>query len=654
MGDHGRVAEILGRIAYEFSLIQPFLPTYLHLLASALFPIYAGSHASLSRPTSAAKRGEHRSAGKVDTSHDSEDESDEDETEEVVQKLEGFSPSDAITIPVFAGTVLAGLYFLIKWLKDPSIINKLLNWYFSVFGVFTVARLVGDTLKILTSFVFPKRWADGGMIWRISKERNKIVRAEAPSESHSVSQNERSTPLPGRLSRLSLSSQPSRLLWLVRSLLTEHWTLIAYTRIFNEALFAKMAFGIQDVTGFVVGLAVVVYYNTMNTSWFLTNLMGFGFSYGALQLMSPTTFWTGTLILGALFFYDIYFVFFTPIMVTVATSLDIPIKLLFPRPAAPGTDPSKTSLAMLGLGDVVLPGIMIGLALRFDLYMHYKRKQTRQVKRDDGNGATSPEKEPDHSTLIKAKYVCATGGWGERFWVGRSGAASQDGSFSKPYFHASLAGYILGMIATVGVMQIAGHAQPALLYLVPGVLGAIWGTALVRGEIKEMWNFSEAGEDNTSEKHKKDEEKESASAKSPVQREQEKESSEEGEKSRNDGEKAVSSARNKHGKDRPAKFSAKQFLKERAEKNDLVYFTITAPRLTTPSTTKSPETANAKEKAGARPLTLEEELSLAAKEENDSDAPCTSSKHPHSIDAITDWDYMPAAKRMRISNRNLK
>ena len=41
------------------------------------------------------------------------------------------------------------------------------------------------------------------------------------------------------------------------------------------------------------------------------NLIGFGFCYGTLQLMSPTTFWTGSLILGGLFIYDIIMVFYT-------------------------------------------------------------------------------------------------------------------------------------------------------------------------------------------------------------------------------------------------------------------------------------------------------------------------------------------------------
>ncbi len=49
------------------------------------------------------------------------------------------------------------------------------------------------------------------------------------------------------------------------------------------------------------------------------------------------------------------------------------------------------------------------------------------------------------------------------------------------------------MLVTLFVMQIYKHAQPALLYLVPGVLVAVWGTALARGELKLMWEYTEDG-----------------------------------------------------------------------------------------------------------------------------------------------------------------
>jgi minor histocompatibility antigen H13 len=169
-------------------------------------------------------------------------------------------------------------------------------------------------------------------------------------------------------------------------------------------------------------------------------------------------------------------------MVTVATSLDVPIKLVFPGPKRGG---------MLGLGDVVLPGIIMALALRFDLYLHYLRKPSPS--------AVSHSLTPDSNPM--PTYETATGRWGERFWTrslpksalpaGVAGAV-----FPKFYFYASVVGYVVGMIATLVVLNVFNHAQPALLYLVPGVLISLWGTALCRGELKLMWNYTEARSDD--------------------------------------------------------------------------------------------------------------------------------------------------------------
>lgn len=50
-------------------------------------------------------------------------------------------------------------------------------------------------------------------------------------------------------------------------------------------------------------------------------------------------------------------VFFTPVMVSVAKNFDGPIKLLFPRAgSAEELAGGKRPFAMLGLGDIVIPG----------------------------------------------------------------------------------------------------------------------------------------------------------------------------------------------------------------------------------------------------------------------------------------------------------
>ncbi|MCJ1396418.1 hypothetical protein MMC18_009308 [Xylographa bjoerkii] len=521
----GPALELLGQLTYQFTLIQPYIPTYVHLIISALFPIYAGSHASLSRPSSAVKPPRRKKrATKDHADQDDDDEEEEGEVAEMSQRMEGLSPSDAILYPVLTGCMLAGLYFVIKWLKDPAILNKILNWYLSVFGVLSITKLLSDSMTIAISYVFPTRYYDGGSIWNVEGKQRLALARHSDLGGDNVLK-PRMSPLPGLASRIPLSNDITRVLWNVRDYLTQPLFIIeAY--ISSVLQRTKTPVGPQGQTSFLIAVIAVLYFNLVDKPWWLTNLLGFSFSYSALQLMSPTTFWTGTLVLTSLFFYDIYFVFFTPLMITVATKLDIPVKLLFPRPAGVNDDPNKKSLAMLGLGDVVLPGIMIGLALRFDLYLFYLKKQRRQkVSMKDGStdgstdGSNAPPDEIEHDGMlnlqqsvtktdrkadpteevVKAIYRSATGGWGERYWLG-SKAILEGSSFPKTYFHASVVGYIMGMICTLGVMHVYHHGQPALLYLVPGVLCSLWGTALFRGEIKTMWAYTEAQEEEKKKK----------------------------------------------------------------------------------------------------------------------------------------------------------
>merc|ERR1719345_384877 len=70
----------------------------------------------------------------------------------------------------------------------------------------------------------------------------------------------------------------------------------------------------------------------------------------------------GVILLVALFFYDVFWVFGSKsifgsnVMVSVATGVEAPIKLMFPRELG-GCGTLKHS--MLGLGDIVVPGIYI-------------------------------------------------------------------------------------------------------------------------------------------------------------------------------------------------------------------------------------------------------------------------------------------------------
>ncbi|CAG2114993.1 unnamed protein product [Medioppia subpectinata] len=156
--------------------------------------------------------------------------------------------------------------------------------------------------------------------------------------------------------------------------------------------------------------------------------------------------------MGGLFVYDVFWVFGTDVMVTVAKSFEAPIKLVFPQDFLE-SGVNGTHFAMLGLGDIVIPGIFIALLLRFDVSL--KRK---------GN----------------------------------------------VYFYTSFVAYILGLVLTIVVMAYFKHAQPALLYLVPFCISFPVSVALIRGDIKALFRY----EDHPSADKEVDEKKEKTVTKS--------------------------------------------------------------------------------------------------------------------------------------------
>jgi len=152
---------------------------------------------------------------------------------------------------------------------------------------------------------------------------------------------------------------------------------------------------------------------------------------------------------------------------------------------------------------------------------------SREEDQEGNSNRTAVTKKTD--SVIKLGFVSPFRYWSSRLWTSSSLRPSKlnEGSFKKPYFTASILGYIAGMIATEAAMHFADHPQPALLYLVPGVLIFVWLTAAIRGELKAMWNYTEQEEEkdkeekskqSTNDKAIKDNDKktEAANGKSPI------------------------------------------------------------------------------------------------------------------------------------------
>ena len=139
-----------------------------------------------------------------------------------------------------------------------------------------------------------------------------------------------------------------------------------------------------DLVGLALSLVSVAFY-VWSKSWVYNNLLAVVFCVHALQFIFLGNFKTGALLLSLLFFYDIFFVFGTDVMVTVAKNIDAPIKLQFPRDLS--ATPPKYSI--LGLGDIVIPGIFMSLCLRFDVLKRLSLPRLNSLVEGERKGTTA-------------------------------------------------------------------------------------------------------------------------------------------------------------------------------------------------------------------------------------------------------------------------
>ncbi|RZS12615.1 hypothetical protein BHM03_00044088, partial [Ensete ventricosum] len=224
---------------------------------------------------------------------------------------------------------------------------------------------------------------------------------------------------------LGIVALSATLLPAIKRFLPRHWNddLIVWRAPYFHS--ASLEFTRSQVVASVPGTFFCVWY-VLKKHWLANNILGIAFCIQGIEMLSLGSFKTGAILLVGLFFYDIFWVFFTPVMVSVAKSFDAPIKLLFP------TSDAARPFSMLGLGDIVIPGIFVALALRFDV------SRGKQIR----------------------------------------------------YFSSAFLGYTVGLVLTIVVMNWFQAAQPALLYIVPGVIGFVAAHCLWNGEVKPVCSIS--------------------------------------------------------------------------------------------------------------------------------------------------------------------
>ncbi|KAL6052680.1 Minor histocompatibility antigen H13, variant 2 [Balamuthia mandrillaris] len=119
----------------------------------------------------------------------------------------------------------------------------------------------------------------------------------------------------------------------------------------KEAIEVK--FTMVEFVSTFFGLIIGIWY-VSTKHWISNNILGLSFSIQGVAFLSLGSYQTGCILLGGLFLYDIFWVFGTDVMVTVAKSFDAPIKLLFPKDIFA----EEMQFSMLGLGDIVIPGML--------------------------------------------------------------------------------------------------------------------------------------------------------------------------------------------------------------------------------------------------------------------------------------------------------
>jgi len=293
------------------------------------------------------------------------------EQQESGEEIETMSTKEAMMFPLIASCTLFGIYVVFQIFSKDHI-NLLLAFYFFMLGVIAVTRMS-------STFVHK--------IWPSSL---------CPNEQYDLN--------------FSLKKGSG----------DKKTDMFSFVSIFDR----------EAILCFLIALAIGVWY-ILKKHWIANNIFGLAFAVNGIEFLQLNKIVNGCILLCGLFLYDIFWVFGTNVMVTVAKSFDAPIKLIFPQDIIEhGLYADK--MALLGLGDIVIPGIFIALLLRYDMSLNRN---------------------------------------------------------SKIYFYTSFIAYILALFCTIFVMHVFKHAQPALLYIVPLCLIAPLTVALIQGDLKSMFKY---------------------------------------------------------------------------------------------------------------------------------------------------------------------
>lgn len=377
----------------------------------------------------------------------------------------------AALFPVAASGALYGLAYLIRKFDISKIM--LLNYYivfvlfFSGVGAFSylstaLARnvayklgLEGNLAKLIKRYrltLSEERRLPLGFYERFSKKAMDMTREELEKFEEFMWEKNRASLM--RLPKLSTADQCSAIVF------DNRWPYVVFSSLVLTVIYYLYNPQLQGG------------YDLPAVNWLVNNAVASVLALNGLYFLKVGSFKVAAVMLVGLFVYDIYFVFKSTLMISVATNIDLPAKLVFPH--VPKALVSYSDMAtmlykdlvpqnsLLGLGDIVVPGAFASLCLRFDYNLYYSRNNV-------------------------AFHRLRSIGW-------------------PTYFTVAIVSYVGSLVLTMVICQIFNHGQPALLYIVPAMLGSVAITAYLNGQFRQLWEYNEELEVYDRKKENKDEE----------------------------------------------------------------------------------------------------------------------------------------------------
>jgi len=245
------------------------------------------------------------------------------------------------------------------------------------------------------------------------------------------------------------------------------------------------------VIGYILGFTwlVIAYVSrdpdSITYFWVMQDVFGACMCILFLKVIRINSMYVASVLLIVAFFYDIFFVFISPrffdksVMITVATSGGPPTEdpltcEKYPNDAGcQGGNPLPMLLtvprlfdfeggsSLLGLGDIVLPGLLVSFGARFDA--------AKSLVGILNGGSGSLSQHCPEEQFLSFCGLCKGG-----------------------YFVPLVIAYGIGLLMANMAVYVMEMGQPALLYLVPCCLGTLAFLGWRRGELTDMWNGPKA------------------------------------------------------------------------------------------------------------------------------------------------------------------